>query len=72
MESGSGNGLQFKQCTWVMNQQPCAAGKSNMIIHMIKGKCLSGTFAQFQSREPLKTMKFEADEQVKSGVYFGK
>ncbi len=22
--------------------------------------------------EPLKTMKFEADEQVKSGVYFGK
>jgi len=29
-------------------------------------------FNRFESREPLKTMKFEADEQVKSGVYFGK
>jgi len=27
---------------------------------------------RFVLREPLKTMKFETDEQVKSGVYFGK
>jgi len=31
-----------------------------------------GSQSVFNLREPLKTMKFEADEQVKSGVYFGK